>query len=90
VVWLVTDSALLFVEHKNEWTGTKISFDTSKKGNKTQVVFTHYGLTPQVECYQACSGDGGWKYYIQKSLLPLITTGKGQPDAKKIHVNTSI
>jgi hypothetical protein len=78
VVWLVTDSELTFVEHKTEWTGTTISFDITKKGDQTQLVFTHHGLVPQFECYKACFG--GWSYYLEESLLPLITTGKGQPD----------
>jgi hypothetical protein len=83
VVWLVTDSALSFVAHQDEWTGTQISFDISQKGKKTQVVFTHHGLTPRLECFKDCSGNGGWGHYIGKSLLALITTGKGQPDPKE-------
>jgi len=80
VAWLVTDSRLTFLEDQSEWTGAKIIFDISAKGDKTELRFTQEGLTPQVECYDACSG--AWSGYINNSLRDLITTGKGQPTKK--------
>ena len=74
LVWMITESELSFLEKKDEWTGTKVIFDISTKGDKTQLVFTHDGLTPEVECYDACAP--AWSQYIQNKLLPLITSNK--------------
>ncbi len=78
VVWHVTDSRLSFVKDQKEWNGTDIVFDISKKGEKTQLRFTHVGLAPQVECYTDCRD--AWGFYIRDSLRKLITTGKGSPN----------
>lgn len=77
VVWLVTYSNLNFIRKRDEWTGTKVSFEIGEKNGKTFVTFTHQGLVPDVECYDACSN--AWGPYIQQSLLSLINTGQGMP-----------
>jgi hypothetical protein len=74
IVWQVIDSKLLFLENKEEWTGTRLVFEISTKGNKTQLVFTHEGLTPGVECFNACSP--AWRQYLQNKLSPLINDNK--------------
>jgi hypothetical protein len=70
VVWLVVDSRLDFVEHKTEWNGTKIMFEIAKKGGKTEVRFTHVGLSPDHECFEDCSS--AWGSYITGNLRKLI------------------
>ncbi|HVH31466.1 MAG TPA: SRPBCC domain-containing protein [bacterium] len=81
VVWLVLDSYVSFVDDKTEWNGTRITFEVSKKGDQTEIHFTHLGLVPEFECFDACSN--AWGSYIRGSLRSLITTGKGQPNPKK-------
>jgi hypothetical protein len=72
--WHVVEGTLNFVEDKTEWAGTTIAFDIARKGDKTEVVFTHVGLKPAVECYNTCSDV--WTSLIQGSLRQLIETGK--------------
>ncbi|MFZ3329080.1 MAG: SRPBCC domain-containing protein [Candidatus Acidiferrales bacterium] len=81
VVWLVLDSSLSFIEDKTEWNGTKITFEIAKKGDKTEVRFTHVGLGPENECFDGCFS--AWDSYINESLRSLIATGKGQPNPKE-------
>jgi hypothetical protein len=81
VVWQVLDNYFKFTEDKSEWIGTKLVFDISKKGNQTEIRFTHEGLVPQYECYEICRE--AWTNYIKDSLRNLITTGKGQPNANE-------
>jgi hypothetical protein len=85
VVWLVTDSKLSFIKDKGEWTGTKISFEISRSGNQTHILFTHEDLIPGHECFDACSN--AWTDYVENSLKKLITTGKGKPAIEKIESN---
>jgi hypothetical protein len=77
VVWHVVDATLSFVHNKKEWKDTNIVFEIARKGNKTEVRFTHIGLVPEFECYNNCSN--AWGLLINKNLLGLITTGKDQP-----------
>ena len=81
VVWLVLDNYFSFTKDKSEWVNTKIVFDISQKDNKTQLRFTHEGLVPEYECFDACVN--GWTQYAQHSLPSLIKTGKGQPNGKE-------
>jgi len=81
IVWLVVDSYLSFIENKSEWNGTKVIFEISRKGSKTEVRFTHEGLVPDHECFKACSS--AWGFYVTSSLKNLIATGKGEPNKKE-------
>ena len=78
VVWRVVDAYLNFTEDKAEWKDTEITFEIAKKGDQTEIRFTHLGLVPEFECFDSCSN--AWGYYINGSLRHLITAGKTQPN----------
>jgi uncharacterized protein YndB with AHSA1/START domain len=73
IVWHVVKSQLNFVQNKTEWDGTDIIFEITQRGDKTQLRFTHRGLTPAFECYDDCSG--AWSEIVRDSLCSLITKG---------------
>jgi hypothetical protein len=81
LVWLVVDNYFNFTEDKSEWKGTKIIFQISKKGDHSEIRFTHLGLVPEYECFNVCSN--AWSSYINGSLRSLITTGAGHPNQKE-------
>lgn len=81
MVWKVKNSHCnKFRENIHEWAGTKVLIEIIPKGQRTEIRFTHQGLVPQFECYQACSK--AWTYFITDSLKKLIKTGKGDPISK--------
>jgi hypothetical protein len=78
VVWHVTDADLSSFTNRSEWIGTDIIFEIARKGDKTELQFTHVGLVPAFQCYGDCSG--AWGALVSTNLRNLITTGKNQPD----------
>lgn len=78
VVWNVTDSLIDIPDLKNktEWINTKIVWEIHSKDNLTELHLTHFGLTPQVECYNIC--QDGWHNFTD-SLTQFINTGIGKP-----------
>lgn len=78
VVWRVLENHFSFTKDDTEWTGDDLVFDIAAKGATTEIRFTHRGLVPAYECYNACSD--GWGFYIGTSLKALIETGKGEPN----------
>jgi uncharacterized protein YndB with AHSA1/START domain len=81
VVWHVLDNYFNFTQDKTEWKGTDVVFEIAKKGDKTEVRFTHVGLVSAYECYDVCSN--AWGSYVNGSLQNLIATGKRKPNPKE-------
>ena len=75
VVWHVIEGELNFIADKTEWVGTDIIFDIAETDGKTEIRFTHRGLKPDAECYEACSS--GWTGLVTGSLRQLIETRQG-------------
>lgn len=78
IVWHVIDNYFDFTTDAKEWTDSKICFELSPIKDQTHLRFTHIGLTPENECYEACYA--GWSNYINGSLFNLITKGRGAPN----------
>lgn len=81
IVWQVTDCNLHFISNKKEWNNTKVVWEVSPEHDSTRVRMTHVGLVPTHQCYENC--EEGWKFYVGKSLLKLLTENSGLPDGKK-------
>ncbi len=76
--WTVEEAWLSFVARPDEWRGSRIRFELAPLADgRTELTFTHLGLTPAVECFEACSG--GWMFYVAGSLRRLATEGEGEP-----------
>lgn len=76
LAWFVSESELAWLQHnKHEWTGTKMIFTLFTNTGKTALRFTHVGLTPDKECYEACS-NSGWGIVISDYLYHFVSEGK--------------
>lgn len=73
LIYEVVENQFNFVKDQSEWVGTKLIFDINRKGDNTEVTFTHEGLVPEYECYQVC--NDAWSGYINNSLKRYIETG---------------
>jgi hypothetical protein len=57
-----------------------MNWEIAPANNGTQINFTHIGLVPGIECYNGC--EKAWNFYVNESLLKLLTEGKGIPELK--------
>ena len=88
LIYQVTDNEFNFTKDKTEWVNSKLIFDLSVAGEKTNIVFTHEGLVPENECYDVC--HDAWTGYIQGSLKNFIETGNGKPNGKEGGLNAEL
>jgi hypothetical protein len=80
VAWLVVDNQMTFIDDQSEWKDTRIVFEISATPDGSRLRFTHQGLVPSYECYDACFD--AWTFFVQDSLRALVTTGHGEPMAR--------
>lgn len=88
IVYKVLENHFNFTKDKSEWKGTFLCFNITTKNKKTNITFTHEGLTPAYECYLIC--EDAWTNYITESLFNFITKGKGSPNPKEGGFNAEI
>jgi uncharacterized protein YndB with AHSA1/START domain len=58
VVWHTVDAELTHSARPSEWTGTDVRFDIARRGDKTEVRFTHLGLVPEFIASRPARGGG--------------------------------
>jgi uncharacterized protein YndB with AHSA1/START domain len=72
VRWTVTECTF-----EPEWVGTHPTFTIAPLADSTtELVFTHVGLTEELECIDMCTR--GWDHYLG-SLRAYVETGRGHP-----------
>src|SRR4051812_42147159 len=71
VSWLVVDSRLDYLQDKQEWNGTSITFDLVPHESGSEITFVHHGLVPDVECYDSCTSF--WGTVVMPDLLRRIS-----------------
>lgn len=82
VGWLCIDQHLEMppgfppLTNKKEWVGNKIVWEIDPAQEKCALKLTHFGLTPEVECWGVC--ETGWDQSL-KSLVAFVEHGKGAP-----------
>ena len=64
-------------EFNREWIGSKIHWIISESEKDSIVRMEHFGLTPQLDCYDICSVT--WDKFIGDSLKSFVETGVGKP-----------
>ena len=62
---------------REEWLGTKLSWQIEPDGEHTRIAFTHEGLVPALACYAICRT--GWDFFFGNSLKNYLDTGTGLP-----------
>jgi uncharacterized protein YndB with AHSA1/START domain len=75
--WIAQHFPVEGTTQTDEWVGTRVSFEiqANPDGSST-LVFTHLGLTPQLDCYGQC--NAGWNLYLE-SLRGYLEQGAGTP-----------
>lgn len=85
VVCHVIDGQINFVKDRTEWDGTDIVFDIARKGDQTELRFTHVGPVPTIECYGGCSG--AWGFLCQREPAQRDYDRQGRSRAERASPN---
>lgn len=78
VHWRCLDSQIHVpgINKKDEWKGTEIRFSLAAVPGGTRLRLDHFGLHPQIECYEVCAN--GWRQFLG-SLRAYLENGRGMP-----------
>jgi uncharacterized protein YndB with AHSA1/START domain len=73
-----------FAAGPEEWVGTDLTFDLSRDGDQTLIVFGHRNWSEAVEFMAHCSMK--WATFLL-SLRELLETGKGKPSPDDLKID---
>jgi uncharacterized protein YndB with AHSA1/START domain len=77
VVWeSIAPDGVTPTGHTREWLGTIMQFDIAPSPEGTELRFRHAGLTPRLECWDACVT--AWNSFMA-SIEAFAETGTGTP-----------
>ena len=67
------------IDMREEWLNTRLLFEIAESDAHTTITLTHYGLSPDLNCYEIC--QAGWDHCFLGSLKNHRNNAAGEPNS---------